>query len=57
MNDFWERYNISGPIREWICYKNPENSSCIDLSLTNSPTSFQNSSVMERGLSDFIEWL
>ena len=54
MNDFWERYNLSSRIREWLCYKNLENSSCIDLSLTNFPTSFQNSSVMETGLSDFI---
>ena len=36
----------------WICYKNPENPSCIDLILTNNP-SFQNSGVIETGLFDF----
>ena len=35
------------------CYKNPANPSCIDLILTTLPRSFQNSSVLETGLSDF----
>ena len=43
MNDFCESYNLSSLIRESTCYKNPENPSCIDLFLTNSPHSFQNS--------------
>ena len=34
-------------------YKTAENSTYIDLILTNSPRSFQNSSVFETGLSDF----
>ena len=34
-------------------YKNPEKLSCIDLILTNCPRSFQNSCVVETGLSDF----
>ena len=33
--------------------KNPENPTCIDLILTNHPLSFQNSCVLETGLSDF----
>ena len=53
MNDFCESYNLSSLIRESTCYKNPENPSCIDLFLTNSPNSFQNSGVVETGLSDF----
>ena len=53
MNGFWESYNLSSLITESTCYKNPENPSCIDLFLTNSPNSFQNSSVVETGLSDF----
>ena len=53
MNDFCESYNLSSLIRESTCYKNPENPSRIDLSLTNSPSSFQNSNVVETGLSDF----
>ena len=40
-------------INDPTCFKNPENPSCIDLSLTNSPYSFQNSCVIETGLSDF----
>ena len=52
-NDFCESYNLSSLIRESTCYKNPENPSCIDLFLMNSPNSFQNSSVVETGLSDF----
>ena len=53
MNVFCESYNLSSLIRESACYKNPENPSSIDLFLTNSPNSFQNSSVVETGLSDF----
>ena len=40
MNDFCERYSLSSLIIESVCYKNPENPSCIDLFLTNSPNSF-----------------
>ena len=35
------------------CYKNPDKPTCIDLILTNCPGSFQNSCVIETGLSDF----
>ena len=34
-------------------YKNPENTSCIDLILANNPNSFQNAVVIETGPSDF----
>ena len=40
-------------ITEPTCYKNPENSTCIDLILTNHLLSFQNSCVFETSLSDF----
>ena len=40
-------------INKPTCYKNPERPSCIDLFLTNCPHSFQNSCVIETGLSDF----
>ena len=53
MNDFCGSYNLSSLIREAACYKNPENPSCIDIFLTNSPNSFQNSGVVETDLSDF----
>ena len=35
------------------CYKYPDKPTCIDLILTNCPRSFQNSCVIETGLSDF----
>ena len=53
MNAFCERYSLRSLIKEPVCYKNPANPSCIDLILTNSPRSFQNSSVVETGMSDF----
>ena len=53
MADFMNVYNLKTLIKQKTCYKNPENPSCIDLILTNSPRSFQNSGVFETGLSDF----
>ena len=53
MKTFCESYTLSSLIKEPTCYKNPQNPSCIDLILTNSPYSFQNSCVIEAGLSDF----
>ena len=40
-------------INELTCYKNPSIASCIDLIITNRPTSFQNSHTFETALSDF----
>ena len=37
---------------EPTCYKNPDNSTCIDLILTKNPLSFKNTYVIETGLSD-----
>ena len=53
MGFFCESYNFKNLIKDPTCFKNPENPSCIDLILTNSPYSFQNSCVIETGLSDF----
>ena len=53
MKPFYEFYNLSSLITEPTCYKNPQNPLCIDLILTNSPYNFQNSCVVETGLSDF----
>ena len=52
-SDFCEIYNLKKIIREKTCFKNPNNPSCIDLIITNRPTSFQNSMVIEKGLSAF----
>ena len=35
------------------CFKNPDNTSCIDLFLTNRPNCFQSTMTMETGISDF----
>ena len=53
VSDFCEIYNLKKIIREKTCFKNPNNPSCIDLIIANRPKSFQNSMVIETGLSDF----
>ena len=52
-SSFCELYEVKSIINQSTCYKNPTNPSCIDLFLTNSPNSFQKSTVVETGLSDF----
>ena len=52
MKTFCESYTLSSLIKKPTCYKNPQNPSYIDLILTNSPYSFQNSCVIETDLSD-----
>ena len=46
-------HNLKTLVKQKTCFKNPENPTCIDLILTNSPRSLQKSSVFETGLSDF----
>ena len=53
VSDFCEIYNLKNITREKTCFKNPNNPSCIDLIITNRSKSFQNSMVIETGLSDF----
>ena len=53
MSDFCSLFNFKSLIKDPTCFKNPENPSCIDLILTNKPHSFQNTAVLETGLSDF----
>ena len=45
--------NLESLVKQKTCFKNTDNSSCIELILTNSPRSFQDSSLFEAGLSDF----
>ena len=40
-------------MKEPNCYKNPDNPSCIDLFLTNRPRTFQCTTTIETGISDF----
>ena len=53
MKDFCNAYGFKSLIKVPTYFKKPENPSCIDLILTNNPLSFQNSGVIETGLSDF----
>ena len=53
MSEFCDTYSLKSLVKEATCFKNPERPTCIDLMLTNSPRSFQNSMVVETGLSDF----
>ena len=50
---FCSNFNLTSMINKPTCYKNPDKPTCIDLILTNCPGSFQNSCVIETGLSDF----
>ena len=49
---FMELYQLKNLIKEPTCFKS-DNPKCIDLILTNGPSSFQNSGTIETGLSDF----
>ena len=52
IKDFCTSFKLTSMINKPTCFKNPEKL-CIDLILTNCPRSFQNSCVIETGLSDF----
>ena len=45
-------HNSKNLVKDKTCFKSLENPSCIDLFLTNSPLSFQNTVTMSTGLSD-----
>ena len=53
LNDFCNVSNLKSLNKKPTCFKNPENPSCIDLFLTNRQKSFQNTSTIETGISDF----
>ena len=53
LQDFLFEQNIKNLVKEKTCYKSMENPSCIDLFLTNSSQSFQNTTTVATGLSDF----
>ena len=50
---FLETYNAKNLVKEHTCFKSKDNPSCIDLIITNSPLSFQNTTTVVTGLSDF----
>ena len=51
--NFMNQYNAKNLVRDKTCFKNIENPSCVDLFITNSYRSFQNTKVLSTGLSDF----
>ena len=53
LQDFLLEQNVKNLVKEKTCFKSMENPSCIDLLLTNSPLSFQSTTTVETGLSDF----
>ena len=53
LQDFLFERNMKNLVKEKTCYKNIENPSCIDLFLTNSSPSFENTLTLATGLSDF----
>ena len=55
MKLFLELYGLKNLILEPTCYKNPEKPSSINLILTNSSSSFQNSCAIEAVLSYFLK--
>ena len=53
LRNFCDLYKLKNLVREPTCFKNPDNPSCIDLFVTNCSRSFQDTQVIETGLSDF----
>ena len=53
MKLFCSSYNLKNLINDPTCFKKMDNPSCIDLVLTNKSRSFQKSSVIKTGLSEF----
>ena len=53
--EFLEQYKAKNIMKNKTCFKNPDRTTCIDLFLTNSPHSFQNTITISTGLSDFYK--
>ena len=53
LEDFLLEHNAKNLVKEKTCFKSFDNPSCIDLFLTNSHQSFQNTTTVATGLSDF----
>ena len=56
IKSFCYNYSLKSLISQPTCYKNFEEPTCIDLILTNMPSSFQSTCVLEKGFSSFIWW-
>ena len=53
LSDFLYEHNAKNLVKEKTCFKSLDNPSCIDLFLTNCHQSFQNTTTVSTGLSDF----
>ena len=53
VDSFFRSYSLKSLIKTPASFKNPDNSTCIDLILTSRQKSFQNSNIIETELSDF----
>ena len=53
LDEFMSDHLAKNLVKEPTCYKNTDNPSCIDLFITNSYRSFQNTTTISTGLSDF----
>ena len=53
LGEFMADFHAKNLVKEPTCFKSIENPSCIDLFITNSYLSFQNTTTVATGLSDF----
>ena len=53
LSEFLTNYDCKNLVNDKTCFKNPEYPRCIDLFITNSIMSFQNTTAVVTGLSDF----
>ena len=53
LESFLYEHDLQNLVKENTCFKSVENPSCIDLILTNSNMSFQNTTTVFAGISDF----
>ena len=53
LSEFLDKYNANNLVKDKTCFKSIENPSCVDLLITNSFKSFQNTTVISTGCSDF----
>ena len=53
LSNFLNDYNARNLVKDKTCFKSLDNPTCIDLYITNSYRSFQNTTTVSTGLSDF----
>ena len=52
LDDFLDEFHAKNLVKDPTCYARPENPSCLDLFITNSYRSFQNTITISAGISD-----